>query len=240
MSKTAWSEYKLGPMTRCRLSIGAAVASLAFAAASVQPAVAQTAADAPAVAGSAPTVNAVWVEHEFMFTYFGFGTYYSCLGLESKIEYILKQVGARKDLRVQVSCIEGEGIQQIPTARIRVAVPAEATPELLAKLAEKQSKRELVSRVQGKDAGVDVATAQFPAEQRVVEFVGRRRDHIDDGDCELLNQLVPQVLEPLGVRMAKDSARLTCVPRQVQIGAVNIKLETLHQKPDAEAAPPGP
>jgi hypothetical protein len=40
--------------------------------------------------------------------------------------------------------------------------------------------------------------------------------------------------------MAKDSARLTCVPRQVQIGAVNIKLETLHKKPDAEAAPPGP
>jgi len=227
-------------MTRCRLRIGAAVASLALAAAIVRPAVAQTAADAPAVAGSAPTVNAVWVEHEFMFTYFGFGTYYSCLGLESKIEYILKQVGARKDLRVRVSCIEGEGIQQIPTARIRVAVPAEATPELLAKLAGDQSKRELVSRVQGKDAAVDVATAQFPAERRVVEFVGRRRDHIDDGDCELLHQLVPQVLEPLGVRMAKDSARLTCVPRQVQIGAVNIRLETLQQKPETAGTPPGP
>jgi len=227
-------------MTHCRLRIGAAIVGLAYAAAGVPSAAAQTAADTPPLGESAATVNAVWVEHEFMFTYFGFGTYYSCLGLETKVEYILKAVGARKDLRVQVNCLDNSGVEQIPTARIRVAVPTEATPELLARLAEGQSKRELVSRVQGKDAGVDVATAQFPAERRVVEFVGRRRDHVDDGDCELLYQFIPQVLEPLGVRVAKDSARLTCVPRQTQFGAVNLRLETLQKKPDAETPPPRP
>jgi len=40
--------------------------------------------------------------------------------------------------------------------------------------------------------------------------------------------------------MAKDSARLTCVPRQVQIGAVNIRLETLQQKPETAGTLPGP
>jgi hypothetical protein len=68
-------------MTRRRLRIGPACLVLALATAGVQaPAGAQTEADAKA-AGAGPTVNAVWVEHEFMFTYFGHGTYYSCDGM---------------------------------------------------------------------------------------------------------------------------------------------------------------
>ena len=62
------------------------------------PVVAQTTADA-SPAGAAPTVNAVWTEHEFTFTYFGRGTYYGCGGLDNKIEYILTELGARPDVR---------------------------------------------------------------------------------------------------------------------------------------------
>ena len=197
---------------------------------------AQTTADA-SPAGAAPTVNAVWTEHEFMFSYLGLGTFYSCGGLASKIEYILEQLGARPEPKVRVSCAEGPGIQQIPTARIKVAVPTEATPEMLAALEADRSRRELVSKVQGNGAGVDVATAQFPAERRIVEFVGRRKDHIEDGDCELLQQLLPQVLQPLGVREASGSSRLTCNPRYAQSGAVQLKLESLHAKPAPGATP---
>jgi hypothetical protein len=212
---------------------------LALAAAAVAvPAGAQTAADA-SPAGAVATVNAVWVEHEFTFTYMGLGTYYSCGGLEGKIEYILGELGARPKPRVQVNCIDGPGAQWLPTARIRVAVPAEATPERLAQLEADKSKRELIAKVKGTGAAVDVATAQFPAERRVVEFEGRRIGRINDGDCELFEQLLPRVLEPLGIRAAPGSS-LMCTPRQSQFGAVRLKLESLHAKPAAVAAPARP
>ena len=79
-------------MSRRRLRLGPALL-LTFAASVVgAPAEAQTAADANP-AGAGPTVNAVWTEHEFTFTYFGRGTYYSCGGLENKIAYILAELG---------------------------------------------------------------------------------------------------------------------------------------------------
>ncbi|MGB7906370.1 MAG: hypothetical protein WCF43_16895 [Steroidobacteraceae bacterium] len=226
-------------MTRRRLRIGPALPALAFAAAGVwAPAGAQTAADASPVR-AVPTVNAVWTEHEFTFTYFGRGTYYSCGGLDDKIEYILTALGARPKPWVQVSCLDGPGIQQMPTARIKVAVPTEVTPELLAQLEAGKSKRELVAKTQGRGTAVDVATAQFPAERRIVEFVGRRKDHIEDGDCELFDQLLPQVLEPLGIREAPGSS-LTCMPRMSQVGSVHLKLESLHARPAAVAEPAVP
>ncbi len=194
---------------------------------------AQTTGDAnPAEA--APTVNAVWTEHEFTFTYFGRGTYYGCGGLDNKIEYILTALGARPDVRVTVACMDGSGAQLMPSARIKVAVPTELTPEFLAKLEAGKSKRELLAKTAGGGTVVDVATAAFPAERRIVEFEGGRLDRINDGDCELLDQLLPQVLEKLGIRQAPGSS-LTCMPRQSQFGTVNLRLESLHAKPAAVA-----
>jgi len=224
-------------MSRRRLRIGPALL-LAFAASGAGvPAGARTAADA-SPAGAGPTVNAVWTEHEFTFTYFGLGTYYSCGGLESKIVYILTALGARPEPRVRVSCLDGTGVQLMPTARIKVAVPTEVTPELLAQLEVEKSKRELVAKAQGKGTAVDAATAQFPAERRIVVFTGWRRGRIDDGDCELFDQLLPQVLEPLGIREAPGSS-LTCMPRASQFGSVHLRLESLHAKP-AVAEPARP
>ena len=69
----------------------------------------------------------------------------------------------------------------------------------------------------------------------MVEFDGRRGRRIEDGDCELLDQLLPQVLKPLGVRELPGSS-LRCTPRQSQFGAVNFKLEALHEvQPPREA-----
>jgi hypothetical protein len=240
VSKAASPEYKLGVVTRCTLrdvparrwapAIGVAVAAVSFAIG----AQAQDAGVGAPDAARAPVVNAVWVEREFSFAYMGIGTYYSCGGLRNKIEYVLEQLGARPEPRVSVSCLDGPGPERLPMARIRVAMPAEATPELLAQLEEERSRRELVGRVQNKGAAVDDATAQFAAERRTVEFDGRRGKRIEDGDCELLDQLLPQVLEPMGVRELPGSS-LACVPKQSQFGAVNLKLESLHALPAAVA-----
>lgn len=225
-------------MSQRRLRFGASLL-LAFAATAVgAPAAAQTAADT-SPAGAAPTVNAVWTEHEFTFTYFGRGTYYACGGLDNKIAYILTELGARPEPRVRVNCLDGTGVQLMPTARIKVEVPTEVTPQLLAQLETEKSKRELIAKTQGKGAAVDVATAQFPAERRIVEFTGRHPGRIEDGDCELLDQLLPQVLEPLGIREAPGSS-LTCMPRASQFGSVHLRLESLHAKPAAVAEPAGP
>lgn len=237
MSKNASNQYKLAMIARRTIAPAAAVfLLLASGLGPLSSAQTTPAAVLEPDAAQAAVVNAVWVEREFSFTYMGFGTFYSCSGLRDKIVYILEQVGARPEPRVTMPCMAGSGIDPLPMARIRVAVPAEATPERLAQLAEDQSRRELIARVQDKGDGVDAATAQFPAERRVVQFEGRRRgNRIEDGDCELLDQLLPQVLEPLGVRELPGSS-LRCTPKQSQLGAVNLKLESLHALPAQGAA----
>lgn len=194
-----------------------------------------SAADAPATAPG--TISAIWVPYEFSFTYFGRGTFYSCDGLRNKVEHVLEAVGGR-NVRVSVGCFDSMGVQQLPSARIRLELPAAATPELLARLAADQSKRELVGRVTGKGDQVDAATAQFPAQRQVVDLQVRRSGNIEYGDCELLEQLLPRVLEPMGVHRTAGT-RLNCTPGIAQTGAVELKLETLRPLPPPGAAPPG-
>ncbi|MCE3283747.1 MAG: hypothetical protein K0R70_3 [Steroidobacteraceae bacterium] len=187
-------------------------------------------------AAPAAEVSAVWIERKQLFTYFGQTTYYSCYGLRDKVRYILKQVGARPDLSVSTSCVEsgGSGVEALPSVRIKAAFATEATPELLQRLAEDASERELVARVRGKGDDVDSATAQFPAVRHRVEFESERRGRIEDGDCELLEQLVRQVLEPAGLRVAADS-RLACMRHSIPTGSVHLVLDTLRPAPQPDA-----
>lgn len=195
------------------------------------------AADATQTALAAPPVNAVWVEQERSFTYFGHTTYYSCYGLRDKVSYVLRQLGARPGYSVRVSCVEsgGSGVESMPRVRVKAAFAAEATPAVLEKLAAGAAKRELIARVQGKDAQSDAATAQFPARWQRTEFKGWRDRRIDDGDCELLEQLLDQVLVPMGARVAPDS-RLSCARGQLPLGAVRLQVETLTKVPEPDAA----
>jgi hypothetical protein len=181
-------------------------------------------------------VNAVWVERKQSFTYFGDTTYYSCYGLRDKVRYILKQVGAR-DLEVSASCVEsgGYGIEAMPGVRIKAYFAREATPELLQQIAEGAAERELIARVKGRGEGADDATAQFPAQWQRVELAGARHGRIANGDCELLEQLARQVLEPAGVRVAREQSQLGCLRHAVPIRAVRLVLETLQPLPPPEA-----
>jgi hypothetical protein len=185
----------------------------------------------------APQVEAVWLEQEHNFTYFGQTTYYSCYGLRDKVSYLLRELGARPGYKVRVSCVEsgGSGIERMPNVRIRAAFPVEATPERLQQLAADASRRELVARVRGQDAQSEGATARFPARWQQVEFQGWHDDRIAEGDCELLEQLVDRVFVPMGLRVAADS-RLACMRNQVPVGSVRLRLETLQKVPEPDAA----
>jgi hypothetical protein len=67
-----------------------------------------------------------------------------------------------------------------------------------------------------------------------VTFEGTPISDIQDGDCELMQQLIRNVLQPMGVREIAGS-RLNCVPHQVPINAVSVKLQVL--SPPQAAAP---
>ena len=182
---------------------------------------------------AAATVNAVWVEHQVSFTYMPLTSYYSCDGLRDKISWILRELGAKPDFKVRSrGCIELQGPEQFPGVEIVAALPAEATPELLQQLAGEASKRQLAARVTGKPDPVTEATAQFPARVKRVEFQSTRSafDDLQDGDCELMEQLVRNdVFGKLGARVV--DARTHCVPRQVTLGAVRIAVDVLEPVP---------
>jgi hypothetical protein len=179
-----------------------------------------------------PAVSALWIEHELTFIYAGFTSYYSCLGLRDKVRTVLEQLGARPGFKVTArSCMNGQGPEWSPSVRIVAAFPAEATPELVAELAAGQPERELAARASGKP--MVEATAQFPARWKRVEFRSGRLGDIQDGDCELMDQLRREVFGRIGVRVIEAEA--TCVPRQVTLGAVRMTVEVLEPVPSRDA-----
>ncbi|HEX9208173.1 MAG TPA: hypothetical protein VF851_08050 [Steroidobacteraceae bacterium] len=163
-------------------------------------------------------VQAVWVEHELQFTYQGFTTHYSCTGLRDKVRWILREVGARPDLKVRVTCMELSGPELMPHVSIVAAMPAPATPEMLA----------------GRQAGVP-----FPARWQTVEFRSASTGRIEDGDCELLEHMRDHVFVPLGIEVGPDS-RLACIPHQLPVASVRLEVVALVAvpAPDRQVPPP--
>jgi hypothetical protein len=199
----------------------------------VLPALAAAQAAAPSADGAA-MVDAVWVEREVTFTYMPRTSYYSCDGLRDKVRWVLTELGARPGFKVASrGCIEVQGPEVFPGVRIVAAFPSAATPELLAQLASEASKHALAARAAGKPQPVAEATAQFPARVRRVEFRSSSSSAaaLQDGDCELMEQLRDGVFGKLGVRVVED--RISCVPRQISLGAVRMTVEVLEPVPAA-------
>lgn len=181
-------------------------------------------------AEAGPVVEAVWFEREIFVTYMAFTSYYSCEGLREKVQWVLTELGVRQDFKVTArGCIRLSGPEVMPSVRIVAALPVEATPEVLAELASGASKRELASRATGKTLAEPEVTARFPAVPRRIEFRSRMNGPLEDGDCELIEQLRDQLMVPLGARIIEDNVR--CMPRQVALGAVRLTVEVLQPVP---------
>lgn len=184
-----------------------------------------------AVADARPSVDAVWVERDMLLTYMAFTSFYSCRGLRDKVAWVLGELGARPGFKVTTrGCLEVTGPEVMPAVRIVAALPVEATPEVLAQLASGAGKRELAARATGQAVPEPEATARFAATPRRVEFTSRPGGPLEDGDCELIEQLRDQVMVPLGARIVEDGVR--CVPRQVRLGAVRLAVEVLQPVPE--------
>ena len=222
------------PMPAWNAHMPAIAALAAFAAGSVP---ADPVVTPPTQAASAAaSIAAVWVEHDASFVYFGQTTYYSCDGLRDKVRYLMKRVGARPaDLEVRVSCSAfSGGVESMPRVQVHAAIATVATPELLERLAN-DPRRQLVAKVRGK-GDVDAPAAQFAAVREVVEVADPRDERVAAGDCELLEQMVERVFEPMGITVAEGS-RLSCMHRQVPVGSVRLRLATLQKAPEPDAVP---
>lgn len=185
-------------------------------------------------AATPEAVDAVWVEREVNFTYMPLTSYYSCDGLRDKVRWIFRQLGARSDLRVSTrGCMEARGPEFFPGVRIVAAFPAAATPEVLAQVASDAAQRQLDAKGKGKGKAQPVAdpTVPFPARAKRVEFRSSMSagTGLQDGDCELMEQLRDQVFGQYGIRVVEE--RIHCVPRTVTIGAVRMTVEVLEPVP---------
>jgi hypothetical protein len=181
-------------------------------------------------AEAGPAVDAVWMEREALVTYMAFTSFYSCRGLRDKVTWVLEQLGARPGFSVTTrGCVEVTGPEVMPAVRIVAALPVAATPEVLAELASGAAKRELAARATGKALPETGETGRFRAMPRRVEFTSRPGGPLEDGDCELIEQLRDQVMVPLGAKIIENGVR--CTPRQVRPGAVRLTVEVLQPVP---------
>jgi hypothetical protein len=183
-------------------------------------------------------VAAVWKARKLSFSYGSSTAIYSCSALAGRVASILRAVGARDDIKVEVNdCSEsitppGPNMnargsmntwepsaqssldrrtdrQQFVHVNVRSMMPVEVTPEVLAELKRDKSRRELVSRITGNPAAKFNDPILFTAQWQSVTL-SRKTIGLSSEECELLDQMSASVFRQLGVR--EVSRGFSCDP----------------------------
>jgi hypothetical protein len=189
-------------------------------------------ADTPAP--SADSVQAIWKHQEIAFYFQSFTTFYSCTGLEGKLERIMRALGVHGSVRVR-SADCPSSFARMPRVILKVASPVEATPEAYAERDKNKSVRELTERVKGgKSTDPSDSLEAFPAHWRKVSLT-RGKLSLEPGDCELIQELQRKVLPKLAVRVTDDD--LSCSPNQLTLGQPRLEVEALMEIPKPDAKP---
>lgn len=182
---------------------------------------------APAEAAAATAVDpvqAIWKHQEITFYFQSFTTFYSCTGLEGRLERIMRALGAEAKVRVR-SADCPMSVARMPRVIMQVASPVEATPEALAERDEKKSVRELAERVRNKKSDDPHDSLDpFPAQWRHVKMARGGID-LQPGDCELVEELKKKVLPKLAIRIVNDDVH--CPPHQAPLGQPRLEVEAL-------------
>jgi hypothetical protein len=90
--------------------------------------------------------------------------------------------------------------RQVAQVYVRMMLPTEVTPEVLAELEKDKTRRELVSRVTGNPAAKFNDPVLFQAERQLVTL-SRETIGIEPEECELLDEMSVGVFRELGVRV---------------------------------------
>lgn len=92
--------------------------------------------------------------------------------------------------------------QQVAQVSVRLSMPAEMTPEVIAELQTDRKRRELITRVTGNPLPLFDNPIPFAAHRQVVTL-SRETAGVEAADCELLEQMVRTVFRELGVRVVR-------------------------------------
>lgn len=92
--------------------------------------------------------------------------------------------------------------RQVADVRVRLSMPAEMTPELIAELETDRKRRELITRVTGDVRPLYDDPIPFMAQRQVV-ILSRETADLEPADCELLDQMSSTLLRELGVRVVR-------------------------------------
>lgn len=132
------------------------------------------------------------------------------------------------------------GRAQSAHVRVRVMMPVEVTPEVLAEMEKDKSRRELVSRVTGNPATNLNDPIVFPAQRQPVTL-SRRTVDLEPDECELLEQMSTSVFRELGIRVVGrgancDRDEVSRMPPQVTVEALMPVMPTTPQLPQLTPA----
>ena len=109
---------------------------------------------------------------------------------------------------------------QSASVRVRLMMPVEVTPQVLAEIDKDKSRRELVSRVTGNPAAAFNDPIVFAAQRQEVTL-GERPNRLRPEDCDLLEQMTSQLLRKLDMRVVRRSfncrPELSNIPPQLVV-----------------------
>jgi hypothetical protein len=154
---------------------------------------------------SAETIDAQWKVYQIRFHYFPFSTFYSCDGIERKLERLLMILGARDDARVEMKCFGNEDLRRRREQRSYRLLLAFAMPVPADK--------------------TDISKETFPAEWHETRVAGNISSRLDGGDCELVEQFQRYVVPQLEVKAKSRS--LHCVPMRRPSNNLRVRMTAL-------------
>lgn len=147
-------------------------------------------------------VQAQWQPRELTFHYMGFSTYYSCTSIEDRLEQILRDLGAKTDVRVAATgCMSPVDVSGMITARIRLNMPVESS------------------------TATNGEGASFEAQQKLVSLKTHDDRQVGSGDCELLEQVRNQIVPALKLKVVRDD--LHCIPGQAVLSGRGLEVQSL-------------
>lgn len=182
----------------------------------------------PVQAAPDDPVQAIWKRQEVQFYFQSFTTFYSCTGLENAVRRYMEALGERVEVRVNSPECPG-GIARMPRVRLDIVSAVPATAEALAEQEAQRARLELAQRVRGGPRDPYDSFEPFPARWQRVSLA--RRLDIEQGDCELIEQLQRKVLPKLAVRLIDDGPRCAGA-----VGQPRLQVEALTALPSPDEA----
>ena len=181
--------------------------------------------------GSAP-IQSVWQPQEIKYSYAGFTTAYNCDAFETKLENILKTLGAHPQTKVRASGCNLNRPSRNFFVTVTTATPVPATEEAVKRIQSSgysESQQKLLARLGSKNP---VSSDQFPAQWQTTDLAQNRRLDLQPGDCELMEGLRDHVLPKLEIKVVESSVQ--CTPKQLSIQTPQLKVSALVALPSAD------